>query len=111
MGRQGLEYSPDKSSRSSRKRGGADDDSRPGQSEWVWSHDNHTHFTGKVAKTEATKIDHFFSPRRKDVYVQSELTLLSLTSLEARAGEEATLLQQVHSCITRLPSSQWPLSQ
>ncbi len=31
MGRQGSEFSPDKNSRSSRKRGGNEDDSRPGK--------------------------------------------------------------------------------
>ncbi len=54
-----------------------------------------------MAKLEAVKIEHFFSPRRKDVCVQSELTMSSIEALEssAGAGESASLLEQVHSHI------------
>ncbi|XP_064401132.1 serine/threonine-protein kinase tousled-like 2 [Halichondria panicea] len=77
--RRGSEASPDKSSScgASRKRGLNNNHSKQG--------------TSKIAKIES-----FFSPCRKDVCTQSDLTLTSLTSLEARAGDshDTSLLRQ-----------------
>ncbi len=50
-----------------------------------------------VGTCKIAKIESFFSPCRKDVCTQSDLTLTSLTSLEARAGDshDTSLLRQV----------------